>query len=287
MRRVLVTGATGVLGSQVVRLATDAGFAVRRMSRRARPDGLNVDWAQADLLTDEGIEAAVDGVEVIVHCASSPFRQAMEVERDGTARLLATAAQCGVAHVIYVSIVNIDQIEFGYYKAKLAGEALISAGAIPFTIVRFTQFHSFVQIGLQLLAKGSFQFLPSGWRFQTIAPSEAAGKLVDLALGPAQGRVPDVGGPEIKTLDDMAASWAAITGTRRRIIHLPVPGDLSHAFRDGRNLAPGQNTGVVTWESWVLENFAPLKSSKVTIPGSAGLFQSPNEPKIRQRMVSE
>lgn len=266
MRKLLVTGATGALGSQVVRLAEHAGCAVRQMSRRPRPDKPDVEWAQAELLTGAGIEAAVDGVDVIIHCASMPFRNALEVERNGTARMLAAARRSGTAHVVYVSIVNIDRIKFSYYNAKLAGEATVIAGGIPYTIARFTQFHSFVQQGLQLLAKGPFQFLPTGWRFQPIAPADVAVRLVDLALGQAQGRVPDMGGPEIRSLDDMAASWAAITGEQRRMIHFPMPGDLSLAIREGRNLVPESKGGSVTWEQWVIENFRSPKPVDIDIP---------------------
>ena len=69
-REVLVTGATGTLGRKLVGAATAAGHHVRAMSRRSHVGYTGVHWSQGDLLANTGIDAAVDGVDVIVHCAT-------------------------------------------------------------------------------------------------------------------------------------------------------------------------------------------------------------------------
>ena len=69
-RDVLITGATGTLGPKWCGEATAAGHHVRAMSRRSHVGYTGVHWAQADLLADAGIDAAVEGVDVIVHCAT-------------------------------------------------------------------------------------------------------------------------------------------------------------------------------------------------------------------------
>ena len=68
---ILVTGGTGTLGRLVVGRLQDAGCQVRVLSRRSREAGDGAGYVTGDLATGEGIEAAADGAEIIVHCAGS------------------------------------------------------------------------------------------------------------------------------------------------------------------------------------------------------------------------
>lgn len=255
MKRLLVTGATGSLGSVLVPRAREASWLVRSMSRRGRPDGFEGEWAQADLLTGEGVEAAVRDVDTIIHCASNAAENALEVERDGTARLLAAARQSGAAHVIYVSIVGIDNSAAGYYRAKLAGEAAVAAGGVPYTTVRMTQFYIFIDMILGSYLRERAMLIPAGWRFQPLNETEAAAVLLDLAAKPAAGRAADVGGPEVRTMEDMAAAWLAARGERKPILRLGVFGAHSDTWRSGDNLVPGRPFGEVRWEQWLRRKY--------------------------------
>ena len=127
---------------------------------------------------------------------------------------------------------------------------------MPFTIVRLTQFYSLIDSILRQSSRGPLQLLPKGWRCQPIAPEEAADVLVGLAGGEAAGCVPDMGGPAVRTLDDMAPPWLAATGQRKRIVRVPMPGGLSGAFRSGHNLVPGNAAGRMTWEAWLQARYA-------------------------------
>ena len=102
---VLVTGGTGRLGSKVVERLGSAGIEARVLSRSGRYGTYRV-----DLLTGEGLDRAVRGADTIIHCASSPFRKARQIDVEGTARLLEAAAKAGVSHVVYISIVGIDRV---------------------------------------------------------------------------------------------------------------------------------------------------------------------------------
>ena len=66
---ILVTGGTGTLGRHVVPLLRDAGNTVRVLSRSPRDAADGVEYVTGDLLKGEGIQAAVDGAGIIVHCA--------------------------------------------------------------------------------------------------------------------------------------------------------------------------------------------------------------------------
>jgi nucleoside-diphosphate-sugar epimerase len=67
--RILVTSGTGTLGRLVVAKLRDAGREVRVLTRRSREAGEGVEFLTGDLATGEGIEAAVQSAEIIVHCA--------------------------------------------------------------------------------------------------------------------------------------------------------------------------------------------------------------------------
>jgi uncharacterized protein YbjT (DUF2867 family) len=99
----LVTGGTGTLGSRVVDRLRGTGRDVRILSRSRRPGMIT-----GDLITGKGLEAAVEGVETIVHCASSTIRT-RQVDVRGTERLLRVANRAGVSHIVFISIVGVDR----------------------------------------------------------------------------------------------------------------------------------------------------------------------------------
>jgi uncharacterized protein YbjT (DUF2867 family) len=146
---VLVTGGTGALGRRVVERFDSAGVGSRVFSRSGRPGTY-----KGDLITGEGLEQAVGGVDAIVHCASSPFRKARQTDVEGTKRLLAVAAGAGVSHLVYISIVGIDRVQsYPYYRLKLETERLIEGSPIPHTILRATQFYELAFMAVRALAR--------------------------------------------------------------------------------------------------------------------------------------
>jgi uncharacterized protein YbjT (DUF2867 family) len=97
------------------------------MSRRPPQAGedTGVEWAEASLEKGTGLAEAVDGVDVIVHAASSPVKRQVDV--DGTRKLLAQAKAAGVEHFVYISIVGIEQIDYSY-DFKSPGSHLVRTG---------------------------------------------------------------------------------------------------------------------------------------------------------------
>ncbi len=112
MKTILITGGTGGLGSALADEARAAGHRIRIMSRRPAPVSLlpNTEWAQADVLTGQGLRSALDGVDTVIHAATSPFNKAWETEVEGTRNMAAAAKAAHTPHFIYVSIVGIDRI---------------------------------------------------------------------------------------------------------------------------------------------------------------------------------
>ena len=78
-----------------------------------------------------------------------------------------------------------------------------------------------------------------------------AARLAELASGPPQGAVPDIGGPEQLPAREFARTWLRATGRRRALVPLHLPGQVFAAFDAGANLAAGDPYGRVTFESYL------------------------------------
>lgn len=260
---ILVTGGTGTLGRALVPLLTQAGHQVKVLSRRPRPAGTEPGhWATGDLRRGTGIAAAVAGAEVIVHCATSVGEVA------AARNLVAVARQAGGPHLVYISIVGVDRIPFGYYKSKLATEQLIAASELPWTMLRATQFHNLIFATCAALARMPVLPLPAGFRFQPVEVTEVAARLVELAGAVPAGRVPDLGGPEIHPVEDLAASYLRAAGRRRRLLRVPLPGATAVAYRRGGNLAPEHAAGKVTFGEFLPGRFAAQAQAQAQPMGS-------------------
>ena len=246
---ILVTVGTWVLGSRVVERLRSAGNEPRVMSRSGKPGTV-----RGDLLTGEGLDAAVRGVETVIHCASSPLRKTRQVDVDGTERLLEAAARSGVSHVVFISIVGIDRVpSYPYYRVKLEAERVVEDSPVPHTILRATQFYDLVLTAIRALERLPVMPVPKGFLGQPVDAGEVAGRLVELAAADPAGRARDVGGPEVRTLEDAVRSYLAVAGSGRRIFPFPFPGKTARAFRDGALTCPEDAYGKIRWEEFLRE----------------------------------
>lgn len=248
MGRILVTGATSKLGRAVVDRLLAGGARVRVLTRRRAPDGPSfVEWASGDLVTGHGIDRAVDGADVVVHCATTNGRR----DVPAGAHLAAAAQRAGVRHLVYVSIVGADRIPLGYYRAKVEVERRLADGGLPHTVVRATQFHELIAQLFSAQRRLPALFVPTGMAFQPVAVADVAARLAELASGPPLGRVPDLGGPEIRPLVDLAEVYRRSVDDRRCVVPLAVPGRVAQAYRSGHQLAPENAAGTITFEQFV------------------------------------
>src|SRR5450755_966883 len=205
--RILVTGGTGTLGRQVVPRLRDAGRDVRVLSRRTHEAAGSIEYVTGDLLKDEGIQAAVDGAGIIVHCAGN-----RKGDDEATRNLVRAASRAGAQHLVYISVVGADRIPvvsgvdramFGYFGAKLAAERAVADSGLPWTTLRATQFHDLVLMTARQMAKLPVIPAPSGFRFQPVDAREVAARLVELTLGKPAGLVADMGGPRAYGMGDL------------------------------------------------------------------------------------
>lgn len=253
---ILVTGGTGTLGSAFVPRLLAAGRTVRILSRSARPNTDGVEYVVGDLETGEGIDAAVAGVETIVHGAGSAKGDAVKADT------LVTALQrAGVAgHLLYMSVVgadtrpvvrSIERSTLGYFEAKRKAELSIAGSGIPFTTLRATQFHSFfvaiVDLGLKLPFIQSF----AGFRNQPVDVRDVAERLADLTLGEPTNMADEIGGPQVYPMNELLKDYLRAIGRRRPVISMRIPGGAAKAQRAGANLTLDHATGRHTWEEFL------------------------------------
>jgi uncharacterized protein YbjT (DUF2867 family) len=256
-RPVLLTGGTGTLGRRLAPLLRDAGCTVRVLSRRPHEPG-DGQFVVGDLTTGQGVDGAVDGVGTIVHCAGTSTG-----DEGKTLNLVRAATRAGVRHLVYISVVGADRVPvvsrvdramFGYFASKRAAEGVIADSGLPWTTVRATQFHDLTLTVARQMARVPVIPVPSGVRFQPVDAGEVAARLVELALGPPSGLVPDVAGPRVYTMDELLRGYLRATRRRRLIVPVRLPGRAARAVRSGALLPADRAAGGRTWEDFLAEH---------------------------------
>ncbi|MEV0092204.1 NAD(P)H-binding protein [Streptomyces sp. NPDC050738] len=242
---ILVTGGTGTLGRLVVPLLREAGHTVRVLSRK----GSGPDHVACDLLTGEGIEAALAGVETVLHLAGGP-----KGDDEATRNLVAAAQRTGVRHLVYISVIGADKLPVAWLKTKLDAEKAIAGSGIPWTTLRAAQFNDLVLDVMAKMAKLPVIPVPGGMRFEPVDAREVAARLVELVLGEPAGLVPDLAGPKVYGMAELSRGYLKARGKRRPMLPVRMPGKAGRAYRAGDNLAPaGAVTGRRTWEDFLAE----------------------------------
>jgi uncharacterized protein YbjT (DUF2867 family) len=248
---VLVTGGTGAVGSRVVLSLRESGHRAVVMSRR---EGRGEDWRRGDLATGEGLAEAVAGMEAIVHAgsAAADVTKTRATDVEGTRRLLQAARTAGVGHLVYISIVGMEGVAYPYYRAKLAAEAIVEDGSVPWTILRATQFHTLMELFLGTFARvPGLMPVPYRWQFQPVDPAEVGARLAELAVAPPAGMLPDFGGPEVRAFKSLAESWRRARGVGKPMVNLPLPFKASRQFAAGHLLCPDHRDGKITFEQYL------------------------------------
>jgi uncharacterized protein YbjT (DUF2867 family) len=242
--KIVVIGGSGRIGSNVVH----------------RLDALGHDPVAAspssgvDTITGEGLADVMAGTAVVVDVSNAPNWEddaVLEFFTTSTRNLLAAEHDAGVGHHVAVSIVGAERLpNSGYMRAKVAQEAEIEAGNVPYTIMRATQFLEFLPQIVEAGAEGDSVRLSTGL-MQLVAADDVAATVTDLAIGaPVGGRV-ELGGPEALGIDAWARRLFAATGDERTVIsdeHALYYGTELH----GGELTPGDGAriGTIGFEAW-------------------------------------
>jgi uncharacterized protein YbjT (DUF2867 family) len=242
--KIVVIGGSGRVGSNVVnRLAGQGHDAVP-----ASPD------TGVDTITGDGVAEVMAGADVVVDVSNAPVWDddaVLDFFTTSTRNQLAAERATGVKHHVAVSIVGADLLpDSGYLRAKVAQEAEVEAGNVPYTILRATQFFEFLPQIVESGAEDGGVRLSNGL-MQLVGADDVAATVAELATAaPANGRV-ELGGPEALGIDAWARRLFAATGDDRTVIadpHARYYGTEVH----GGELTPGEGAriGTIDFERW-------------------------------------
>jgi uncharacterized protein YbjT (DUF2867 family) len=262
MDTVLVTGGSGHLGRDLI-ARLKGSYRVRVLARSTGSDP-DVDWVRGDLATGEGIADAVAGCQTVIHAATlSPaarrgyfvpkdlWYSPVDVDREGTARLLDEAAAAGVGHILYVSIVGIDKARIPYLRRKLEAENLVRSSAIPWSIARATQFHWLQDRLLGRMARLPVVPLPANLQMEPVDTTDFADYLVQCVRNGPGGRLADFGGPEVLTFGEAVDQWRQLRAQPLRTLPFPLPRSVRDRAAATLLTRPGSRRGIVTWTDWL------------------------------------
>ena len=219
--RVAVAGGTGLLGRLVVQALSEMGDETIVL---ARSHGV-------DLTTGAGVAAALVGCDAVVDATNITTirrRTAARFFESVTRHLLGGAQGARVAHIVTVSIVGVDSVDYGYLVGKRRQEQLLATGLVPWTLLRATQFHEFAG---QVVARGGIgpAVAVPEMLCQPVAAAEVAGRLARLVQDGPQGVALPIAGPQRLAMADMVRGYLRATGQRRIVVPFRFPGSAEMA----------------------------------------------------------
>jgi uncharacterized protein YbjT (DUF2867 family) len=195
--KIVVIGGTGLIGSKLVEKLRAGGHE----PVAASPD------TGVDTITGDGLAEALERAEVVVDVANAPLwddAAVMDFFLTSTRNLLAAEAAAGTRHHVALSVVGTDRLpDSGYFRAKVAQEDAVKAGAIPYTILRATQFFEFIGRIAESSANGDgIRLAPV--LVQPESADDVAAALADVAVSAPLNGIVELAGPEQFRLDELA-----------------------------------------------------------------------------------
>jgi len=237
VRRVLLTGASGFLGREVLRRLLAGGSEVVAVSRRPRRDTISPGVIQvAAEITGGEWHRWAEHCSAAIHLAGTIHelpraRDTVDrVNRVGTESVVAACRAHGIRRLVYVSALGAHRdATTAYLRSKWHAEEAVRRSGLDWTIVRpallFGPGDRFSGTLARMLRRlPVFPVFGSGaYVLQPIAVAEVAAALVAaLEIGACASEVVEMGGPEILTYVEAVRRTAAVLGVRRTLVHLPV-----------------------------------------------------------------
>jgi uncharacterized protein YbjT (DUF2867 family) len=248
--KIVVIGGTGLIGSKLVEKLREDGH---------EPLAASLDTG-VDTLTGEGLAEALEGAEVVVDVSNSPVMEddaVLDFFQTSSRNLLAAEAAAGVRHHVVLSVVGSDRLpESGYLRAKVAQEEAVKEAALPYTILRASQFFEFIGRIADSSSNGEVINLAPAF-VQPESADDVAATLADLALHDPVNGIVELGGPEQFRLDELARRVLCASHDERLVrtdAHAPYFG----AELEAHSLTPGPDARIAPtrFEDWLGQSAA-------------------------------
>ncbi|HKJ35630.1 MAG TPA: NAD(P)H-binding protein [Solirubrobacterales bacterium] len=231
---ILITGATGAIGTALLRELLAEGREVRAMVRDPRGLGANrvrVQLSMADLADPRGLRHAVRGADTVIHLAAAirdqPPKRLEEINGLGTYRLLRAAEDAGVRRFIFFSAIGASLHQrTRFFRSKALAEAMVADAEIETTVMAPSIVYDRDDPWVTLMRR--FALLPampiSGSGRATFQPVWArdVARATIAAIDGEPGRY-ELAGPERLTYNQIARAIARSAGRDGPLLHVPLP----------------------------------------------------------------
>jgi len=209
--KIVVIGGTGLIGSKTVQR-------LNKLGHNAVPASPS---SGVDTISGKGLSEVLAGAEVVIDLANAPSWEdsaVMDFFTTSSKNVAAAEKAAGVKHHIGLSIVGTERLqENGYFRAKLAQEAVVKGSGVAFTLVHSTQFHEFIK-GIAEAGQVGDTIRISPAYIQPIAADDVAEIVADIATGvPLNGTI-DIAGPDRFRLSELVTKYFAAEGDTRQIV---------------------------------------------------------------------
>ncbi|WEX74682.1 SDR family oxidoreductase [Sinorhizobium numidicum] len=260
--KIVVIGGTGLIGTKVVNILQQNGH----QALAATPA------TGVDTISGKGLSEALEGAEVVVDVSNSPSFEsdaAMAFFKTAGENISAAEANAGVKHHVALSVVGTQRLQdSGYFRAKLAQESKIKASAIPYTLVRATQFFEFIRGIAQSGTSGDTVRL-SHAPFQPMAAQDVAAAVACAALGAPVNGTLEVAGPEILRLDEVIAKVLDADRDPRKVVTDSEAPYFGVRLNNPSLLPDGEARYGATTFGWWLVNVRRLPKDRLAKPVGA------------------
>ncbi|CAF4178242.1 unnamed protein product [Adineta steineri] len=242
MSKILITGGTGVLGRAIseIFLSNQTNFIVGSRNQNTKTynnmnfnSNLNSKWVYLDLLKNEGFNKCLnDDIDTILHIATVNMQK-----------------------INGQPVVGINKIPFSYYKGKLECEHLIKTSSIPYTILRSTNFHDFVDAAVSEFLQRPIRIIPKSLKAQPIQVEAVAMELNKIIQGSPLNTTYDIGGKSVYNMKEILDSLMKAHHENKLVINMPAMGKILKGFAKGYNTCNNIQLSSNTWEEYLSKKY--------------------------------
>ncbi len=250
---ILVSGASGNLGKCLTTILDREGLHYHITTRKKVQSGEKVLYL--DLQTGEGIDNGCVGKKIIFHLASGTKKADRSTDVLSVQKLIGASLKNKVSHFIFISIVGIEKVPIKYYKFKVEAENIIKSSGVPYTILRATQFHEFIDNMISTFLKYKIGPLQMNGKNQPIETSVVAEKMFDIYKNGPINNTLEIGGPQVLDFRHLSTSWQKYTHKKKMIIPIPTVGKALSAIRTGALTCSVMNHDSCSWEDYLKQKY--------------------------------